>query len=571
MKNLRLKPVILGTVLSLAGTGAQAVTPFEQDVAVAIDRGLEYLANVGAYNNPSSAGDAAGLTALALLEKRATGNPADPPQGYSGANATDKARMRTVVAYMLDRVNETSLYLYRDGSFLMALSEYLRSGGPDKGDPSAPEIPDTADYVDLITAINTLSDRIVAGQTKDNTPPEDPPSTSNNYGYWGYTGPGADSSTTQFGVAGLAAAKAVYTDPAFGDPGNRLPALTAALERSKLAYAANGSAAGSDNFACDSIDPTERGHGYQRTGYNPSLQQTASGTWVQLLGGANVNDPSVQAYLRWLYNHYRWQDLDSMGNSWPGSSYWYYLWSSFKGMEFMRQSGIAPAPGNLGPDDLGTKAPDAACTVRQVHQDPDALPRVASFGAGGVGYYGADPTQTQNQYFDYAYEILEHQCWDGSAPINGNDGNFICNSAPGSWNNYSKQAYALLVLQRATGGAFIDSDGDGVPDNTDNCRAVANPDQKDSDGDGVGDACDNCPNAANADQTDSDGNGKGDVCDFLRCDVEPDGDVDRDDINAIAAARNQPASGPNDPRDADGNGWITVLDARKCATQMTVQ
>jgi hypothetical protein len=35
-----------------------------------------------------------------------------------------------------------------------------------------------------------------------------------------------------------------------------------------------------------------------------------------------------------------------------------------------------------------------------------------------------------------------------------------------------------------------DSDGDGVRDETDNCRLVANPDQADCDGDRVGDACD---------------------------------------------------------------------------------
>lgn len=35
-----------------------------------------------------------------------------------------------------------------------------------------------------------------------------------------------------------------------------------------------------------------------------------------------------------------------------------------------------------------------------------------------------------------------------------------------------------------------DADGDGAPDEADNCPAVANPDQQDSDGDGAGDACD---------------------------------------------------------------------------------
>jgi hypothetical protein len=35
----------------------------------------------------------------------------------------------------------------------------------------------------------------------------------------------------------------------------------------------------------------------------------------------------------------------------------------------------------------------------------------------------------------------------------------------------------------------IDVDGDGIPDATDYCPSVANPDQQDSNGDGVGDAC----------------------------------------------------------------------------------
>jgi hypothetical protein len=39
----------------------------------------------------------------------------------------------------------------------------------------------------------------------------------------------------------------------------------------------------------------------------------------------------------------------------------------------------------------------------------------------------------------------------------------------------------------------LDSDGDGIPDNSDNCPAVPNPDQADGDEDAVGDACDPCP------------------------------------------------------------------------------
>ena len=43
------------------------------------------------------------------------------------------------------------------------------------------------------------------------------------------------------------------------------------------------------------------------------------------------------------------------------------------------------------------------------------------------------------------------------------------------------------------GPSPVDSDGDGIPDNGDNCSNVFNPDQKDTDGDGIGDACDSCP------------------------------------------------------------------------------
>jgi hypothetical protein len=52
-------------------------------------------------------------------------------------------------------------------------------------------------------------------------------------------------------------------------------------------------------------------------------------------------------------------------------------------------------------------------------------------------------------------------------------------------------------------------------------------------------------------------------------DIDLDGDVDRDDLNIILAARNTPADGPDDPRDLDGDGMITALDARKLVTMCT--
>ena len=48
------------------------------------------------------------------------------------------------------------------------------------------------------------------------------------------------------------------------------------------------------------------------------------------------------------------------------------------------------------------------------------------------------------------------------------------------------------------------------------------------------------------------------------CDVDDDGDVDRQDISLIISARDTAADGSRDPRDADGDGNITVFDARTC-------
>jgi hypothetical protein len=60
------------------------------------------------------------------------------------------------------------------------------------------------------------------------------------------------------------------------------------------------------------------------------------------------------------------------------------------------------------------------------------------------------------------------------------------------------------------------------------------------------------------------------VAEVQRCDVNGDGAVDRNDIRAIAANRNQPATGPDDPMDWDQNGTINVLDARGCQRACTL-
>lgn len=58
-----------------------------------------------------------------------------------------------------------------------------------------------------------------------------------------------------------------------------------------------------------------------------------------------------------------------------------------------------------------------------------------------------------------------------------------------------------------------DDDKDGVPNITDNCPDVPNPDQNNSDKDNFGDACDNCKDVENVDQLDPDKDGLGNACD----------------------------------------------------------
>jgi|GEM_PF-3396902 len=133
--------------------------------------------------------------------------------------------------------------------------------------------------------------------------------------------------------------------------------------------------------------------------------------------------------------------------------------------------------------------------------------------------------------------------------------------------------------------AAKDADNDGVLDDTDNCPATHNSDQRNQDGDEFGDVCDadddndgiddedsngdpldNCPNVANPGQEDLDNDGEGDACDgdgdsdgvandVDNCPVDQNPnqeDADKDSIGD--ACDNCPIDANNDQTDTDDNG-----------------
>ena len=394
---------------------------------------------------------------------------------------------------------------------MMAITVYLRTGGPRQNDDGQ--------------ILNQIFDRTIANQGR--------------HGYWCYrNGNCEDSSTTQLVMAGLAAVRSVYADADNGDP-NRLASLDAATARTSTAYANRGRAGALGNG--------ERGHGYSPAN-DPSYQQTASGLWCQIIGGSDINNASVQAYFRWLYHRYNYQSTATAPNSWV-NAYYYYLWSSAKAYSFLEDMGGQPANGSPSPADLGTLPGNAApaYNARLSQLDPNTVPRPAPRGAGGNGFYQS-PFEPARWYFDYAYTLMTQQ--------NGN-GQFV--SPSGVFNQYSAQAYALLVLERSVGGGCVDTDGDQICDFEDNCLITPNPDQQDSDGDGVGDVCDGCPNDADPQQRDDDNDGTGDACDNCPGLRNPgQNDTDADGFGDLCD--NCPEAANPDQADQDGDGPGDVCD-----------
>ena len=531
---------VTAAALCITALSAQALTPFETDVNDAIDDGLQY-ARTG--NHFTVYTEANGLSLLALLQKETI------PAGYDGLTvAGDKTLAQNAACILIDNANfgdRGGFYSYYDGQVLMGLSVYLSTGGPDT--PAAAAGHSCVGRSARAT-INKVVDRALAAQTGG------VPAATSCAGFWGYNTTGCDSSTTQFTSAGLAAAKAFYSAKGESADKVRIPLLDTALTRISDAYAANGKAAAGGVWNTCGAGGCA-GHGYQVNGYTGSSQQTGSGTFVQLMAlGKDVNNAGVQKYLHWLQNAYNF-NTNTVNQGWP-NAYFYFLWSSSKAFDIIESAGVAPTGANIGPDDMGTlPALSSGGVSRLANLDPAVVARPPTRGAGGAGYYAAAP---KGWYFDYAHRLMSVQLASGQFP-----------NPNGSWDTEVDHAYALLVLERSVGGACVDTDGDGVCDDVDNCVRTPNPGQEDQDKDGVGDLCDNCPKVANPDQKDTDGDGIGDACEVNKCDLDGDLDIDSIDIGRITGLRGKTVPPAPPEADLDDNKFININDARGCVLKCT--
>jgi hypothetical protein len=136
-------------------------------------------------------------------------------------------------------------------------------------------------------------------------------------------------------------------------------------------------------------------------------------------------------------------------------------------------------------------------------------------------------------------------------------------------------SFAIPEVEEIFEDPMLDSDKDGIPDASDICVLVYNPNQDDMDGDLVGDACDDdidgdgvlnlmdkCPFTDNPDQLDTDNDGIGDACDL---DIDGDAVPDASD-NCVGLANSEQGDldmdgiGDACDEDMDGDGYTNESD-----------
>ncbi|MBM4319746.1 MAG: hypothetical protein FJ125_07250, partial [Deltaproteobacteria bacterium] len=432
-----------GCLLLFAAPAAAEITPFGEDVNQTIERAQQCFRDLQDQGNGSWSYEvenddgvtiedgATGLVALCMLEKRTSADWNAPHSGFEGMVADDQQRILRAVRYMLE--NDPGLLqggtpeTYTTGSSLMALSVYLKTGGPD----------DVGARNTVRQAVGFAVDNFARSQAQDGT--------------WCYTIPFcADLSNTQFAAAGLSAATALLPDA--DAPLRRLP----------------------DFLRANTLDDGGQHYWFLNMAWMSTSALTASGIWCYRLAGVPASDPGVQRNLRWLKDHYSY---DTQINWNP--SFYYYLWAAAKGLAVAGDDGRLP--GGVFAEQIGGVRDPAQVDPRWAGEQRSLYFDFASLLVQEQLASGCWPTSRPNgsdgtaTIPDSAFACLVLERSLGGVCMD-RDEDGICESDDNCPNAFNPDQ--------------ADMDNDGVGDVCDNCPNLPNRTQSDRDNDGVGDTCD---------------------------------------------------------------------------------
>ena len=169
---------------------------------------------------------------------------------------------------------------------------------------------------------------------------------------------------------------------------------------------------------------------------------------------------------------------------------------------------------------------------------------LAAFAASG----GSIPLPVERSVYMWMYEdtaaswghrhTIVWYPYNDNSGSSGTEGFLGIGRASGSWQSYPvAEIIVMNVFDPCSNWA--DADGDGIPDDEDNCPMEDNPGQEEGDGDCIGDACDPEPGVYDPSAPDSyppQGNDIGDACDCegnFNCSA--DRDVDGSDASSFKA------------------------------------
>ncbi|MCX6712743.1 MAG: peptidoglycan-binding protein [Candidatus Vogelbacteria bacterium] len=156
--------------------------------------------------------------------------------------------------------------------------------------------------------------------------------------------------------------------------------------------------------------------------------------------------------------------------------------------------------GTINLTDVGTVATLQAIAANlnigngSINFSPDTASALKSLGATLT--MDGLPTDREYSLGDITVKDADGNPLDGSTILSGVSFSTSTGQGVLTFTAAHFTSFEVSTTTGGGGGGPTDTDGDGVPDTSDNCSAVVNADQVDADGDGIGDACDSTPNGS---------------------------------------------------------------------------